>query len=96
MRNHGNKDYIFTKQRLLLLVPPIQDIIGRVHFTDVYINNMNKMSILKSPIDYKVLQDELYEELKANELYKLQNDAKIRAVEQGVPTYEHFRQMVSY
>lgn len=54
------------------------------------------MSILKSPIDYKVLQEELYEELKANELYNLQNDAKIRAVEQGVPTYEHFRQMVSY
>ncbi|XP_047347674.1 coiled-coil domain-containing protein 103 [Vespa velutina] len=53
------------------------------------------MSILKSPIDYKILQDELYEELKANELYKLQNDAKIRAMEQGVPTYEHFRQMVN-
>ncbi|XP_014610041.1 PREDICTED: coiled-coil domain-containing protein 103 [Polistes canadensis] len=53
------------------------------------------MSILKSPIDYKILQDELYEALKADELYKLQNDAKIRAVEQGVPTYEHFRQMVN-
>jgi len=52
------------------------------------------MSALKTPIDYKRLEEELYAALAADELYKLQNDAKIRAIEQGVPTYEHFRQMV--
>lgn len=52
------------------------------------------MSALKAPIDYKCLEEELHAALTADELYKLQNDAKIRAVEQGVPTYEHFRQMV--
>lgn len=39
------------------------------------------------------MQLELLEALKEDELYKLQNDAKIRAVEQNVPTYEDFRQM---
>ncbi|XP_050450487.1 coiled-coil domain-containing protein 103 [Cataglyphis hispanica] len=53
------------------------------------------MSALKIPIDYKCLEEELQAALAADELYKLQNDAKIRAVEQGVPTYEHFRQMVN-
>lgn len=53
------------------------------------------MSALKAPIDYKSLEEELHEALVADELYKLQNDAKIRAIEQGVPTYEHFRQMVT-
>jgi len=52
------------------------------------------MSALKIPINYKCLEEELHAALTADELYKLQNDAKIRAVEQGVPTYEHFRQMV--
>lgn len=52
------------------------------------------MSTLKAPIDYKYLEEELHAALAADELYKLQNDAKIRAVEQGTPTYEHFRQMV--
>jgi len=53
------------------------------------------MSALKVPINYKCLEQELNEALAADELYKLQNSAKIRAVEQRVPTYEHFRQMVS-
>lgn len=52
------------------------------------------MSKLRLPIDYKNMQLELLEALKEDELYKLQNDAKIRAVEQNVPTYEDFRQMV--
>lgn len=52
------------------------------------------MSALKVPINYKCLEEELNEALVADELYKLQNSAKIRAVEQRVPTYEHFRQMV--
>ncbi|KYN30195.1 PREDICTED: coiled-coil domain-containing protein 103 [Trachymyrmex cornetzi] len=53
------------------------------------------MSALKVPIDYKRLEEELYAALAADKLYKLQNDAKIRAIEQAVPTYEHFRQMVN-
>lgn len=52
------------------------------------------MSALKIPINYKDLEEELNETLAADELYKLQNGAKIRAIEQRVPTYEHFRQMV--
>lgn len=52
-------------------------------------------SALKVPIDYKSLEEELHAALAADELYRLQNDAKIRAVEQDVPTYEHFRQMAS-
>ena len=52
------------------------------------------MSKLTLPIDYKSLEEELREALRADELYKLQNDAKLRAVEQNVPTYEDFRQMV--
>lgn len=52
------------------------------------------MSALKAPIDYKNLEEELHAALATDELYKLQNDAKIRAIEQAVPTYEHFRQMV--
>lgn len=52
------------------------------------------MSALKIPINYKCLEEELHAALAVDELYKLQNDAKIRAVEQGVPTYEHFRQIV--
>ncbi|PBC29939.1 Coiled-coil domain-containing protein [Apis cerana cerana] len=42
------------------------------------------MSKLRLPIDYKNMQLELLEALKEDELYKLQNDAKIRAVEQNV------------
>ncbi|XP_071568371.1 dynein axonemal assembly factor 19 [Temnothorax nylanderi] len=53
------------------------------------------MSALKTPIDHRNLEEELHAALAADELYKLQNDAKIRAVEQAVPTYEHFRQMVN-
>ncbi|KAG5308842.1 CC103 protein, partial [Acromyrmex insinuator] len=53
------------------------------------------MSALKAPIDYKRLEEELCAALEADKLYKLQNDAKIRAIEQAVPTYEHFRQMVN-
>ncbi|XP_011637452.1 coiled-coil domain-containing protein 103 [Pogonomyrmex barbatus] len=53
------------------------------------------MSALKTPIDYRGLEEELHAALVADELYKLQNDAKIRAIEQAVPTYEHFKQMVN-
>ncbi|XP_046611987.1 coiled-coil domain-containing protein 103 isoform X1 [Neodiprion virginianus] len=53
------------------------------------------MSILEQPIDYEALEVELHDAVKADALYKLQNDAKIRAVEQRVPTYDQFRDMVS-
>ncbi|KAF3427514.1 hypothetical protein E2986_09553 [Frieseomelitta varia] len=53
------------------------------------------MSKLRSPINYKNMELELLEALRADELYKLQNDAKLRAVEQKVPTYEDFRQLVN-
>lgn len=59
-----------------------------------YILRVSKMSKLKCEINYKSLELELQEALRADELYKLQNDTKIRAVEQNVPTYEDFRQMV--
>lgn len=53
------------------------------------------MNILKKPIDYEGLEEELEEALKEDTLYELRNSAKLRAVEQRVPTYEHFRQMAS-
>ncbi|XP_034948281.1 coiled-coil domain-containing protein 103 [Chelonus insularis] len=53
------------------------------------------MSILKHSINYEGLEEELQEAIKMDTLHKLQNDAKIRALEQHVPTYEHFRQMVN-
>ncbi|XP_015430632.1 PREDICTED: coiled-coil domain-containing protein 103 [Dufourea novaeangliae] len=52
-------------------------------------------SKLTTPIDYKSLQMDLEEAVRTDETYKLQNDAKLRAVEQNVPTYEDFRQMVN-
>ncbi|KAK1126195.1 hypothetical protein K0M31_004831 [Melipona bicolor] len=54
-----------------------------------------EMSKLRSPVNYKNMELELLEALRADELYKLQNDAKLRAVEQKVPTYEDFRQLVN-
>ncbi|KAK0175081.1 hypothetical protein PV327_008863 [Microctonus hyperodae] len=53
------------------------------------------MSILKRPINYVDLEEELEESFKADFKYQLENDAKLRAIEQKVPTYEHFRQMVN-
>lgn len=53
-------------------------------------NNLNKS------IDYTVLEKKLQKALEEEELSKCQNDAKFRAIEQDVPTYEHFRQMVQF
>ncbi|XP_043267109.1 coiled-coil domain-containing protein 103 [Venturia canescens] len=53
------------------------------------------MKAFKEPINYEGLEEELHEALRADELYALQNDAKFRAIEQSVPTYEDFRQMVN-
>lgn len=52
------------------------------------------MSVSEKPIDYESLEDELYDAMRADALYKLQNDAKIRAIEQRVPTYDQFKDMV--
>lgn len=53
-----------------------------------------QMSKLRSSINYKNMESELLQALSADKLYKLQNDAKLRAIEQNVPTYEDFRQLV--
>lgn len=53
-----------------------------------------QMSKLRSSINYKNIELELLQALSADKLYKLQNDAKLRAIEQNVPTYEDFRQLV--
>lgn len=52
------------------------------------------MNVLENPIDYESLEGELHDAIRADALYKLQNDAKIRAIEQRVPTYDHFKDMV--
>jgi hypothetical protein len=42
-------------------------------------------------IDFKALEKELQAALAADEKYKRENAAKLRAVEQRVPSYEEFR-----
>ncbi|XP_076655868.1 dynein axonemal assembly factor 19 isoform X2 [Halictus rubicundus] len=53
-----------------------------------------RRSQFNSAIDYASLKLELEDALRADQLYRLRNDAKLRAVDQNVPTYDHFRQMV--
>ncbi|XP_051014757.1 coiled-coil domain-containing protein 103 [Acomys russatus] len=45
-------------------------------------------------INFKALEKELQAALAADEKYKRENDAKLRAVEQRVPSYEDFRGIV--
>ncbi|KAM5273083.1 dynein axonemal assembly factor 19 [Ctenodactylus gundi] len=45
-------------------------------------------------IDFKALEKELQAALAADEKYKRENDAKLRAMEQRVPSYEDFRNIV--
>ncbi|KAF7472386.1 coiled-coil domain-containing protein 103 [Marmota monax] len=45
-------------------------------------------------IDFKALEKELQDALAADEKYKRENAAKLRAVEQRVPSYEEFRSIV--
>ncbi|KAF7990203.1 hypothetical protein HCN44_000008 [Aphidius gifuensis] len=52
------------------------------------------MDFLNKPLDLEDLEEELQKALNEDTLYDLQNDAKLRAIEQKVPTYEQFRQMV--
>ncbi|XP_076655867.1 dynein axonemal assembly factor 19 isoform X1 [Halictus rubicundus] len=54
-----------------------------------------RRSQFNSAIDYASLKLELEDALRADQLYRLRNDAKLRAVDQNVPTYDHFRQMVN-
>merc|ERR1712226_104515 len=44
--------------------------------------------------NFDKLERELEATVAAEKQYWLENDAKIRAVKQGVPTYDHFREMV--
>ncbi|XP_051173108.1 coiled-coil domain-containing protein 103 [Leptopilina boulardi] len=53
------------------------------------------MSILNEKINYKALEEELHQAIKDDELYQLQNNAKFRAIEQKVPTYKDFQEMVN-
>lgn len=52
--------------------------------------------MLRKSIDYTILEEDLQTVLQNAELYKLQNDAKFRAIEQSVPTYDSFKEMVSW
>uniref|UniRef100_A0A8D2AKS7 Coiled-coil domain containing 103 n=1 Tax=Sciurus vulgaris TaxID=55149 RepID=A0A8D2AKS7_SCIVU len=45
-------------------------------------------------IDFKALEKELQDALAADEKYKRENAAKLRAVEQRVSSYEEFRSIV--
>ena len=42
-------------------------------------------------VDYKKLEQDLQNQIHEDELYWVRNDAKLRAVTQGTPTYEDFR-----
>lgn len=48
----------------------------------------------KFEINIEKLQNQVEKEILAEQKYLRENDAKLRAVEQRVPTYEDFRQMV--
>uniref|UniRef100_A0A286Y295 Coiled-coil domain containing 103 n=1 Tax=Cavia porcellus TaxID=10141 RepID=A0A286Y295_CAVPO len=47
-----------------------------------------------STVDFKALEKELQASLAADEKYKRENAAKLRAVAQKVPSYEDFRNIV--
>jgi hypothetical protein len=49
------------------------------------------MSKVTDVLDFKELEKELKESIKQDEKYWRENDAKIRAVNQKVATYEEFR-----
>lgn len=49
-----------------------------------------------STVDFKALEKELQASLAADEKYKRENAAKLRAVAQKVPSYEDFRLAPSY
>jgi len=52
------------------------------------------MSRLNSALDFKELEKELKDCIKEDEKYWRENDAKLRAVNQKVSTYEEFKEMV--
>ncbi|GAA55663.1 coiled-coil domain-containing protein 103 [Clonorchis sinensis] len=56
-------------------------------------NNVGHLRRLGISVDR--LESELNSAVAKDARYWLENDTKIRAVEQGVPTYEHFRQLVA-
>lgn len=55
---------------------------------------MIKMSEEKMNINKEQIQNQVKREILLEEKYWRENSAKLRAVEQRVPTYEDFRQMV--
>ncbi|TGZ61335.1 hypothetical protein CRM22_008045 [Opisthorchis felineus] len=57
------------------------------------VNNVGHLRRLGINVDR--LESELNSAVAKDARYWLENDTKIRAVEQGVPTYEHFRQLVA-
>ena len=52
------------------------------------------MELENLKIDTEKIQNQVRRELQAEEKYQRENSAKFRAIEQRVPTYEDFRQMV--
>ncbi|KAL0276892.1 UNVERIFIED_CONTAM: hypothetical protein PYX00_004360 [Menopon gallinae] len=45
-------------------------------------------------MDFSTLEREVEAAVAADEKYQRENDAKFRAIEQNVPSYDHFRDMV--
>ncbi|KAA0194764.1 Coiled-coil domain-containing protein [Fasciolopsis buskii] len=58
-------------------------------------NNSNEGHLARLGIDMSNLESEMNVAVARDTRYWMENDAKIRAVEQRVPTYEHFRQLVA-
>lgn len=54
-------------------------------------NNSNEGHLARLGIDMSNLESEMNVAVARDTRYWMENDAKIRAVEQRVPTYEHFR-----
>ncbi|TPP61895.1 Coiled-coil domain-containing protein [Fasciola gigantica] len=58
-------------------------------------NNSNEGHLARLGINISNLESEMNAAVARDTRYWMENDAKIRAVEQRVPTYEHFRQLVA-
>ncbi|CAL8107478.1 unnamed protein product [Calicophoron daubneyi] len=57
--------------------------------------NGDESHLSRLGINVDRLESEMNAAVSKDARYWLENDTKIRAVEQGVPTYEHFRQLVA-
>ncbi|VDP66754.1 unnamed protein product [Echinostoma caproni] len=63
--------------------------------TSYLMNSSNENHLARLGINVNRLESEMNAAVARDTRYWLENDAKIRAVEQRVPTYEHFRQLVA-